>query len=45
MHIADQSGAPSAQRKPFYAQLYVQVLVAITSASCSVTSIRRSARA
>ena len=30
MHIADQSGAPSAQRRPFYAQLYVQVLVAIT---------------
>ncbi|MER9296362.1 dicarboxylate/amino acid:cation symporter [Mesorhizobium sp. M0621] len=30
MHIADQSGASSAQRKPFYAQLYVQVLVAIT---------------
>ncbi|TJV24263.1 MAG: dicarboxylate/amino acid:cation symporter [Mesorhizobium sp.] len=30
MHIADQSGALAAQRKPFYAQLYVQVLVAIT---------------
>ncbi|WP_027036106.1 dicarboxylate/amino acid:cation symporter [Mesorhizobium ciceri] len=30
MHIADHSGASSAQRKPFYAQLYVQVLVAIT---------------
>ncbi|RWC51639.1 dicarboxylate/amino acid:cation symporter [Mesorhizobium sp.] len=30
MHIADQSGAVAAQRKPFYAQLYVQVLVAIT---------------
>ncbi|MER9304450.1 dicarboxylate/amino acid:cation symporter [Mesorhizobium sp. M0293] len=30
MHIADHSGAASARRKPFYAQLYVQVLVAIT---------------
>ncbi|MBZ9708275.1 dicarboxylate/amino acid:cation symporter [Mesorhizobium sp. ESP7-2] len=30
MHIADQSAAPAAQRKPLYAQLYVQVLVAIT---------------
>ncbi|KQV01356.1 C4-dicarboxylate transporter [Mesorhizobium sp. Root102] len=30
MHIADQSGALAARRKPFYAQLYVQVLVAIT---------------
>lgn len=30
MHMADQSRAPAAQRKPLYAQLYVQVLVAIT---------------
>ncbi|WP_214471298.1 dicarboxylate/amino acid:cation symporter [Mesorhizobium sp. dw_380] len=30
MHIADQSGALAAPRKPLYAQLYVQVLVAIT---------------
>ncbi|RVD53905.1 hypothetical protein EN783_31900, partial [Mesorhizobium sp. M2D.F.Ca.ET.140.01.1.1] len=30
MHIADQSAAPAAQRKPLYAQLYVQVLVPIT---------------
>jgi aerobic C4-dicarboxylate transport protein len=30
MHIADQNGALAAPRKPLYAQLYVQVLVAIT---------------
>ena len=30
MHIADHSGAPAAPRKPLYAQLYVQVLAAIT---------------
>lgn len=45
MHIADHSGASSAQRKPFYAQLYVQVLVAITVGIRSAISIRRSARA